>query len=150
MKNILSLLLSFVLTSQFAMASNVTSLKQAIDEFQYAMTVEWDQQDEYFAKKQQNKFRESIEDLMANGVTVDELKAVFNVNSPVRINELEAELSERNITEPAEIQNYIEGRIHTHYSRGVSWNGEMQKFWIGAAVCFMGLFILAWVTDPNK
>ncbi|HXH75467.1 MAG TPA: hypothetical protein VNJ08_10910 [Bacteriovoracaceae bacterium] len=64
-------LLSFMISSSFA--GTHTDLKSVIDDFNYSMTVEWDQVDKEFQADQVRLLKDSLKDLKAQGLTNDEI-----------------------------------------------------------------------------
>jgi hypothetical protein len=127
MKTIMKLFLCLIMTTQVAFATSNDGLKQAMDEFHFAMTVEWDQQDQTFAQTEKLKFQATIEKLISDGLTLDELKTAFNEKSQLNADQIIAEIDERNITDPHEVQMYIQQKLQSNYARGASWSGEIYE-----------------------
>jgi hypothetical protein len=136
MKKIMSLFLGMILTTQFALATGNDGLKKAMDEFHYAMTVDWDQQDQSFAQEQEHKFQTTIEKLIEDGLTVDQLKKAFNDNTHTSIDQIIGEINERNITDSLAVKNYIQQNLELNYSRGASWNLDDVGGVLAAVVIF--------------
>lgn len=142
MKKITSFLLGMILSSQFALATGADGLKQAIDEYHYSMTVEWDQVDQTFAQEQELKFHNTIEKLIENGLTVTQLKMAFKENSQFDADQVIAEINEHNITDSLEVQKYIQQKLQSNYARGASWVDDETQQFIAAGVFFTLLGII--------
>jgi hypothetical protein len=143
MKTITSLFLSLIITTQFAFATTSDGLKQAMDEFHFAMTVEWDQRDQIFAQDQQLKFQATIEKLIVDGLTLDQLKAAFNKNSQLNVDHLINEISEQNITDSQQVQKYILQRLESSYAKGANWTGEDIGGVVAGVLLFAALGVIA-------
>lgn len=110
-----------ILSTQFAFAGNADVLKLAIDEFHFAMEVEWDQRDQSFAQVQQLILEESIKDLVEKGLSLEELKSSFNANTLESFDQLEFEMIQNNINNPEDVQKFIISKMQSNYQTGASW-----------------------------
>jgi hypothetical protein len=74
LKRLLSLALSFAFVTT-ASASSITPMAvvSAMEEFNFAVNVEWDQKDPEFYKTQVSKLENSINALVADGMTLAEV-----------------------------------------------------------------------------
>ena len=148
MKTITKLFLCLIMTTQFTFATSNDGLKQAIDEFHFAMTVEWDQRDQTFFQEEQLKLQATIEKSIGDGLTLAQLKAAFNDNSQFNIDHIISEISERNIHDSTEVQKYIQQRLQSNYVKGASWDSEVvgETFAIVLACTILGIIVVRLAT----
>lgn len=145
LKNI-SIMFSFLLLiSTTVEAASISALKAIVDEFNYAVTVEWDQQDKKFYEMEVQKFKQALRELENNGLTREEMAEflVIEMNDErlaqeirssmalVDNNKLEAELAHRQLIE----------NIKQTYEQGASWRGEYTITIIGGALLVVSLAI---------
>lgn len=101
-RKFLSIVLCFCLTLP-AFAGTQSEVKSVVDELNYTLTVEWDQQDEAFLKASLNAFEAKIAE---KGITHKDLLSHVAAENNMSIEEL--------------IQVIREG---SQYKKGASWNG---------------------------
>jgi len=137
-KQCLAIFITLLLVPQIALASQASRLKQVMDEYHYSLTVEWNQDDPDFLKVQKEKFQEAIEDLIKQGLSIEDLKLAFNTRSEQRFDELIKEMQSKNINDRDEIIQFIQDQLAANYSRGASWEDDGIGPAVGA-LAVMGL-----------
>jgi hypothetical protein len=130
---ILFLFFTAILVPQLAFASNVEALKLAIDEYNYAITVEWDQKDKAFLKIQDEILQKSISQLVESGLTKQDLLAAYpNVN----VEKLELEMTKVTLVDATSIREFIQNTQQS-YNKGSSWLSDAQVSAIGASIAII-------------
>jgi radical SAM superfamily enzyme with C-terminal helix-hairpin-helix motif len=114
----------FLALSVFSASASTSALKQSIDELNYALSVEWDQNDEAFLKASIETFKA---DLAKQGVSHDELLSIVAKNN--------------NLSEE-ELLNVIRS---ASYQKGASWNGLVYV--LGGIGLGVGIFFTIVLLD---
>lgn len=139
MKTLLSwaLLLS-VLTTQ-AFASTHDGLKQAFDELNYSLSVEWDQKDQNFQKAAFEKFagnvgalkltKEDFTQFVKTEMKEDQFK-----NDLLAVMSLSKNMSQEEVTQ------YLFDSMKANYDKGASWEGTRATLWIAGAIAYLVIF----------
>lgn len=143
LKRLSTLFLAFAfMTTASASTLGAHSIKAAIDDFNFAMTVEWDQEDQAFYQAQMKKFLADLKALRAEGITnaeiidvavssikneklAQEMKAILNL---IEVEKLSAEDAQSMLLEAAKNSS----------SAGASWSSDAWV-WIGPV---LGIAIL--------
>ena len=115
----------FLALSVFSASASTPALKQSIDELNYALTVEWDQQDEAFLKSSIANFQA---DLKAQGISNEELLSIV-----ARQNKMSEE----------EVLKLI--KATANYKQGASWNGIVYV--LGGIGLGVGIFFTIVLLD---
>lgn len=137
-KKFFLLMIAFTLLSVQANAATHNGLKEAFDELNYSLTVDWDQTDKAFYNDQMDKFSATVKDLQAQGLTNQEL--VDYTLSQVKDQKLAQDLKTAftmvviNKMSPTEAHKYITDVMSNSYSRGASWAGEVVLGAIGLVI----------------
>lgn len=142
MKYVLKIFILSILASQFALAGRQDSLKQAIDEFHYSLTVEWDQKDQAFRELQEEILMNKITAFVQSGATRDELEQAFYQATKLELTDIENELFIKKIQSPTEIRDFLKLRIEQTYYQGVSWDAQEFAAGLIAASVILGAFLL--------
>ena len=108
----ISFMIMLLLIPQLVLASNVESLLAVIDDYTYAMTVEWDQKDKVFADSINKKFQTDISQLAEQGLTLEEIKVAL---PQTNFEEIEAEFNTLNVNDPIAMAHFIE--THKNYKK---------------------------------
>ncbi len=116
---ILTTFLSFILS--FGLMAG-TSVETLVDNYNYAMSVEWDQKDVIF---HQAKTQELISELSKIQVSPQELMSLVEKKNPANLDLLKAKLSLMNLSSPEAISREILEMSPSLYSKGSSWNGAV-------------------------
>lgn len=140
MKKIFTIMFSlFILTSQ-ASAVESSGLRQAFDELEYFIKVEWDQKDPKSYKDANQRFTHEIVRLQTEGLSNQDL-ILFVVSEIKKVNPTKAEevykffnLISVTSMSPAEIHSYVLAVMRENSIRGASWNGEV--------VAAVGVFLM--------
>lgn len=133
------------------MASPLSNIEKSLDDYQFAMTVEWDQKDQAFSKHQTEKFLAEIQQAIAEGVTKEEIfgLAQIKMKSPQAVEalKLKVTLLTSSATNPAQLAEILQTSSTDFYHQGASWNGEIGEYalWAGLAL-FVGFAIWFAVT----
>lgn len=133
---LISALLCFCLTFNVMAASGtVTELEKALDEYQYSLTVEWDQKDNAFVTARTEAFYAALSDLMNKGLTKED---VMNVVSKKSKNDKEVEALKVRMEAVAnganssqELAEAITMKSNQLYSSGASWEGAAVVISVG-------------------
>lgn len=124
---IIAFLLACSIFSASAMPSTTQGLKAAFDEFNYSVTVEWDQKDPSFLEAKKLELMQTISGLEAEGMTRSELIAfaksqlkdanlIKNLDSVLEAISLNKMTSE-------EANNFMIRSIENSQAQGANWNG---------------------------
>ncbi len=128
-RRLFSLFIVFALVSVSAHATSRQGLKQAFNELNYALTVEWDQQDKDFHNAQLKKFSQTLQELKREGLTNAELlafiKAEVKDERVGRDVETAFNMIQINKMSNDEATNYMIETMKKSYSAGASFNGEV-------------------------
>lgn len=127
---LLSVLLSLCLTFNVLAASGtVGELERQLDEYQYVMTVEWDQKDQAFQEKETKAFFEKIsQSIQAGGVSKESILALASskIKNEKALAALKLKLSLlSDVSSPAELAKVLKENSKEFYGQGASWNGDI-------------------------
>ena len=135
MKKVVSLFFTCILAPQFALASITTDLKSVIDDYNYSMTIEWDQQDSSFAQEKEIQLQTEINQLIQAGLTKEEFLGLYP-----EAQELEEELKFIDMKNPITVAEFMQK--HQKYKKGAAWSGELTEGLIAfAAILVLVAFI---------
>lgn len=123
----LSLLLALMFTINGYAASGLSSeLQKLINEYEYSVTVEWDQKDTSFFDQKNLDFSIALDNLFEAGLSSEDISEAFpGSNVP------------DTLTRETFIAWIEENKNNFHY-QGSSWNGSAVIFYGGVAVVFLG------------
>ena len=148
---VLSFLLAICFSMNvFATSGGVAALEQAIEEYQYAVTVEWDQKDHAFADKALAEFNYKVEQVFREQA-VDQkdvqalLASKIQDKSQLAAVELKIKLLSKNLT-PSELSSLLLQNSSSMYHQGASWNEEtLNNIWSITVITFLivGFTLLA-------
>lgn len=131
-----------------AQATSTNGLKAAFDELNYALTVEWDQENKDFYVEQMKKFRGKVEKLQAMGLSNKEL--IEFAKSEVKNKKIAAELETAftmislNKMSAEESSEYLVNIIKNGYSTGASWNSDAGLLiGVGLLLVVVGIAVAA-------
>jgi hypothetical protein len=120
--------MAFAIVTVQANAVSNNTLKQAFDELNFALSVEWDQTDRTFYDAQMEKFTGKVKELQAQGLTNAELIefALSNVKDVNLAKEIQTALTVVQINKmPAnEARKLMMDTMSKQYSQGASWSGD--------------------------
>lgn len=127
-KKMMSLMLVCALFTVSAQATTQNGLKAAFDELNYALTVEWDQQNKDFYVEQMKTFKKKVNELQAQGLSNKEM--IEFAKSQVKNKKLAAELDTAfsmisiNRMDGEKASEYLVDLVKKSYSTGASWNSD--------------------------
>ena len=138
----------------FAATGTVSALEQAVDEYQYAINVEWDQKDVKFYDAQTVAFFGKLQKLIKeDGLSQSEVLefASSKMNNKAAVEALKLKvslLSKANSAE--ELAALVRENSENMYAKGASWNGGAV---LGAAIVAVIVGALAyavWFSITHK
>ena len=145
---ILTFVLACSIFSASAMSNTKHGLKTAFDEFNYAITVEWDQKDPAFLEARKLELMQSISALEAEGMTRLELIefAKSQLKDAALIKNLDSVLEAISLNKMTteEAQNFMIRAIGNSQSQGANWNGVIILTPVGLLILVL---IIAVVVD---
>ena len=119
MKKKLSLLLLILMLPQIVFAARPENLRDLIDDYSYAMTVEWDQKDMAFAHTKRAEFVTALSTFAQNGLTKEEIVAATGVD----LVSIKNEVDRLNLRNADEVANFLINR--REFQKGASWVGDV-------------------------
>lgn len=109
--------------------TGVQKLEKHLDNYQYAMTVEWDQKDQVFKAAKTKEFHAAMEKVIKEeGVSQLEIMSLLQrkVVSEKALNAIQLKLSLLgNASSPEALARSLESSTQEMYSQGASWNGDV-------------------------
>lgn len=126
----ISLLVAFCFTfNVMASTGTVQELERALDDYQYSLSVEWDQNDQNFYDQKTKEFFGKLEQLIKEeGLTQDQMIALVEkkVNNPAVVNALKLKLSLLGKgASTNDLLALIKDSSKDMYAQGASWNGDV-------------------------
>ncbi len=124
----ISALLCFCLTFNVMAASGtVQELEKAIDDYQFALTVEWDQKDATVMTEKTDAFYQTLSQLMMKGLTQNEVMNLVTAKTK-NPKELEAltikmKMFADKASSSTDLAQIITDNSKEFYSHGASWSG---------------------------
>jgi hypothetical protein len=153
MKKIISFVLLFCLSLN-VMAGTVGSqkLERQLDDYKFAMTVEWDQKDQKFKDAKTKEFYAALEKIVReDGLTQMEIMALMEkrlVNhTALEVLRLKLALL-GNSNSPEGLAKALEASSKDMYSQGASWNGEILLP-LAIGVIVIAVIAYKWWWDKN-
>lgn len=136
----------FMLNSFSAMAGT-QELKAVIDDYQYALTVEWDQKDKKFFEEQTSLFLKKVELMIVEG-QINHSEIIDVINQESANASLKRDLLEKikllNNSSPEELARFLSDNTTSLYQSGSSWAPASTVFGVGVGiVVVLGLIGLA-------
>ncbi|MGE3610324.1 MAG: hypothetical protein AB7I27_12100 [Bacteriovoracaceae bacterium] len=103
----------------------VQELEAQIDNYQYAMTVEWDQKDKVFYQQKNESFYNNLASLMDRGLTKEELAKAFEnkIQNKKMLEALKLKISLYQNLKTDDLIQIIQDSSKDLYQDGASWNG---------------------------
>ncbi len=131
-RKLITLMMVVAIFTVQAHASTHNGLKAAFDEMNYALTVDWDQQDRSFYESQLKKFTGTVRELQKQGLTNDQMIsfAKTQVKDARIARDLETAFSMITINKMSseEASMYMVDSMKRAYSNGASWNGDVLVY----------------------
>lgn len=112
-----------------ASTGTIQQLEKSLNEYQYSLSVEWDQKDQAFYDARTQEFFGKIEKLIKeDGLTKEEILAFASLKAKNKelIDALKLKLSllDKNVS-AEELSRVVAEVTNDLYSKGASWNGEI-------------------------
>lgn len=127
MKKLFSLLLVLCF-SMSAMAGSTVGLERAMDEYQFALTVEWDQKDQAVYQAKTDAFFAEMAKLIADeGLSREEILGVASkkMTNKAQLEALKLKLALAGKAQNSkELAKVLQDSVKDMYAQGASWNGE--------------------------
>lgn len=127
-KNFIAFMMIVSIFTGSASASTQSGLKNAFNELNFALTVEWDQKDKAFYADQMKKFSATLRDLQSKGLTnsqlVDFVKSEIKNEKAAKDLQTAFTMVQINKMAPEEASKYMVEAMKKSYSVGASFNGE--------------------------
>lgn len=137
----------------FASSGSIEALSSAMDEYQFSMTVVWDQKDQAFKAKQLEILSKKMGELFRNGMTAQEVNIMidsrFKNSQIAEAAKLKLALMGDKLT-PANVVDILKDSNSDLYSNGASWNGNTHLFvWGGVIVAIIAIVVAysKWKSD---
>lgn len=151
---ILSIALSFCfMVNSFAASVGSDQLDHLLDEYQYAVTVEWDQQDKAYYEQQTAKFLSNVQEMIkAKAITSTDIMEVAESKGlqKAKIQNLLQASDLQNEKNPEQLAKMLMENSHLFYQEGSSWAPSAGAiFGYGALILiFVGLLAMG-LTSAN-
>ncbi len=114
----------------FAGTGTIQQFEKALDDYHYAMSVEWDQKDAAFFDKKSNEFFKSMQTLMSeSGLTQSQVLSVMEkkIKNKTQFEALKLKLSLMSQARSTEdLAGLVRESSSELYSSGASWNGNVM------------------------
>jgi hypothetical protein len=127
MKKLLSLLLVLCFSAN-VIAGSTSGLERALDEYQFALTVEWDQKDQKVYQAKTDAFFAEMAKLIAEqSLTREQIISVAEakMKNKAQLEALKLKLALAGKADSAqELGKVLQDSVKDMYSSGASWNGE--------------------------
>ena len=125
---LISALLCLCLTFNVMAASGtVQELERALDDYQYALTIEWDQKDATFMTEKTEAFYKTLSALMEKGLTQNEIMDLVakKTSNPKELEALTLKMKmlAANSSSSTELAQVMTENSKNFYSNGASWEG---------------------------
>jgi len=136
-----------------ASSGTIQELERHMDEYQYALSVEWDQKDQAFYDAQTKMFFEKMGKLVAKGLTQkDVLKMVeAKTKNKVAIDALKLKISLLSKNATAEdLAQIVKESAKDLYVEGASWNGEVVFSVVIGLVMISALAYSIWFSVSHE
>lgn len=102
--------------------------KNLVNDYQYAVTVEWDQQDKDFFNLKSTEFSEALDNLFESGLSSQDIKEAF----PQMTSNLPLTLTRDSFSD------WVKENKKNFFSQGASWDGTAVLVYGGIAALFIG------------
>jgi hypothetical protein len=147
MKKIIVGLLSICLLMSQAMAGHTDGLKQAFDELNYSLNVEWDQEDPQFLTDKKEEFYSKLAKLKVAGLTTEEMLSftLSNIKDQQAAKEIDSlfSLLVSNQLKEDEAYSQILNIMDKSYNRGASWSGRTAVLIIVPTILVIAVVYMA-------
>ena len=120
----------------FSATGTLEALERDFDNYQYAVTVDWDQKDDAFLQKETNTFLENLNTLMLNGSLNQQEVLAFAEKKLANKKAFEALKLRLTLQDPSaeNVAQTIKENSKEFYQRGANWSGDTNFPLIGGIV----------------
>jgi hypothetical protein len=126
---IISLFVAFCFSlNVMASSGTIQELERHLDDYHYALSVEWDQKDNKFYQEQTEAFFEKLNKLIKeDGLSQKDLLTLMEkkTNNKQLIDALKLKLSLSQINSSEELAKVVRQSTKDMYAQGASWNGNV-------------------------
>jgi hypothetical protein len=126
---IISLVLCLCLSLNLFAASPVAEFENALDNYEYSMTTEWDQVDPVFSEETTKAFFEAMNELTEKGLTQEDMMNVLSKKAlgkrEIEAIKLKLQTSASEAGSPQELAKVIAAHSRNLYRSGASWDGSV-------------------------
>lgn len=156
MKTIITIVLSFfILSTSFSSAPGaLEGIREAINELNYALTVEWDQKDATFRQQQMDRFHTKVSELELKGISRSTIlkEAIQGLpRSKAREEMLNfLEQVDTNVFEPQDFQKVLSEIAEKSKSSGASWNGGVDIATLAPVLVIAGVVMVILLATSKK
>lgn len=154
MKFLSWILLFCFLSNSFASTGAVSELEKALNDYQYDMVVEWDQQDKEVASRISSEFFAKLDNLFkTQGLSNEEVMTYLEarVKDQKKLEELKAQMAviTKKSNSNEELARLLTQNSSSLEMRGASWNGTTTVLAIGGLVAIAALIAYQIVFNLN-
>lgn len=151
---LISALLSICLTFNVLAASGTaTELERQLDEYQYVMTVEWDQKDQAFYERETKAFFEKLSKALSEGSASKEsilALAESKMKNKEALNALKFKLSLlTNVNSQEQLAQALKESSKDFYGKGASWSGDVEIILAAAGIIAVIGYII-WFSKTHE
>lgn len=151
---LISALLCLCLTFNVLAASGtVQELERALDEYQYALTVEWDQKDASFMEAKTEEFHQAVALLMDQGLTHKEVMSFMSqkIKNPKDLEAmiLKIKVLTEKASTPSAMARIVSDNAKSLYTTGASWDGYAFAS-IAGGIGFIALIVFLSVRSSKR
>ncbi len=140
---LVSMLVALCFTANvFAATGTASALQQTFDNYQYSMSVEWDQKDQAASQEINEKFFGELATLVKDqGLSQTEIQAFAEskIVDKAALEAMKLKLSLlTNVSSSKELASVLSENARDFYSKGASWNGDVALY-VGVGVLIAAL-----------
>lgn len=114
----------------FASTDSIRAFENALDEYHYAVSVEWDQKDVKFQEEKAQEFFNQVQLLIKEGsLNQQDIIQVIEkrINNKALVDGMKLKMAmAQNFTTPEELVNFFNESSKEFYAKGASWNGRVM------------------------
>lgn len=114
----------------FASTNSIKAFEDALDEYHYSISVEWDQKDVKFQEKKAQEFFNKVKPLIVEGdLNQQDIISVIEkrVSNKTVMEAMKLKLSlAGDYSSPEELAKFMHESSKEFYSKGASWNGTIM------------------------
>ncbi len=152
---LLTLILTFCITFNALAASGaLQELGRNIDEFQFALTVEWDQKDQGFYEEKSKDFLDNLNYLINDkGLKKEDILMLVEnrVSDKSALESLKLKLSLMgDVKSSVELARILKDESKNFYRKGASWNGHRSTEVAGGILVALLIGYVIWFDSTHR